>query len=124
MSPRPKDVVQAWVEAFNTGDANAVASFYHQDAINHQVANQPVVGRAAIREMFEAEFARAQMVCVIENLFEDGGWAILEWTDPLGLRGCGFFQIEDGKIRLQRGYFDKLSFYRTQGIPLKEAIRE
>lgn len=121
---RPKQVVQAWVAAFNSGDAEAVASLYHDDATNHQVANHPVEGRAAIHAMFAAEFARATMVCVIENLFEDGNWAILEWSDPLGLRGCGFFQVENGKIRFQRGYFDKLSFYRAQGIPLEEAIRE
>ncbi|WP_421785817.1 nuclear transport factor 2 family protein [Hyphobacterium sp.] len=120
----PKQVVRAWVKAFNTGDADAVAGFYHEHAINHQVANHPVEGRAAIREMFAAEFARAEMECVVENLFEDGDWAILEWRDPSGLRGCGFFHVENGRIKFQRGYFDKLSFYRTQGLPLEQAIRE
>jgi hypothetical protein len=33
------------------------------------------------------------MQCTVENLFEDGEWAILEWSDPNGLRGCGFFQV-------------------------------
>jgi hypothetical protein len=55
---------------------------------------------------------------VIENLFEDGEWAILEWRDPLGLRGCGFFQVVDGRIHFQRGYWDKLSFLRMHGLPL------
>jgi hypothetical protein len=67
--------------------------------------------------MFAREFAAADMVCEIENLFEDGDWAILEWRDPLGLRGCGFFRIEDGKIAFQRGYWDKLSFLRLHGLP-------
>ena len=58
------------------------------------------------------------MVCVPENIFEDGAWAILEWRDPLGLRGCEFFKIEDGKIAFQRGYWDKLSFLRLHGLPL------
>jgi hypothetical protein len=68
--------------------------------------------------MFAGEFARAKMVCIVENLFEDGEWAILEWRDPLGLRGCGFFHVVGGKIRLQRGYWDKLSFLRLHGLPL------
>jgi hypothetical protein len=72
----------------------------------------PVNGRAAIREMFVREFARAEMTCLVENLFEDGDWAILEWRDPKGLRGCGFFKIVDGLIRFQRGYWDQLSFMR------------
>jgi len=43
--------------------------------------------------MFKFEFETAEMVCIPENIFEDGEWAILEWKDPLGLRGCGFFRI-------------------------------
>ena len=88
---RPKGLVLQWVEAFNRHDADALAGFYTDDAINHQVAEQPVRGREAIRAMFAAGFAAANMVCLVENIFEDGDWAILEWRDPLGLRGCGFF---------------------------------
>jgi hypothetical protein len=113
--------VTAWVSAFNRADVEALASFYRQDAINHQVAEQPVEGRDAIREMFAAGFASAKMVCMIENVFEDGEWAILEWRDPVGLRGCGFFHIVDDKIAFQRGYWDKLSFLRLHGLPLPAA---
>ncbi len=119
---RPKELVAAWVEAFNRADAEALAGFYAEDAVNHQVAEAPVVGRAAIREMFAAGFASATMVCEIENLFADGEWAILEWRDPLGLRGCGFFHVVAGRIVFQRGYWDKLTFLRLQGLPVpKEA---
>jgi len=114
----PKQVVEKWVDAFNAVDADALANLYHASAINHQVMNEPIVGRAAIKQMFADEFARADMVCVIENIFEDGEWAILEWKDPLGLRGCGFFHIVNNKIKFQRGYWDQLSFLRQQGLPI------
>ena len=114
----PKEIVRDWVERFNSADADAVAECYSEDAINHQVVRDPVVGRAAIREMFAREFAMARMVCRIENLFQDGDWAILEWSDPNGLRGCGFFQTRDDRIVFQRGYFNELSFLRLQGLPL------
>ena len=114
----PKEVVSAWVETFNRGDADALADFYTPDATNHQVAEEPVSGRDAIRSMFESGFAKAEMVCIVENIFQDGEWAILEWRDPLGLRGCGFFKIRDGKIVFQRGYWDKLSFLRQHGLPV------
>ena len=117
---RPRDVVQAWVEAFNRADVDALCAFYHAGAINHQVAESPVEGREAIREMFAAGFAAAEMVCIPENLFEDGEWAILEWRDPQGLRGCGFFHIVDGRIAFQRGYWDKLSFLKLHGLPLPQ----
>jgi ketosteroid isomerase-like protein len=114
----PREVVQSWVEAFNRGDVDALAELYSEGATNHQVAEDPVVGRRAIRQMFEDGFANAEMVCIVENIFQDGQWAILEWRDPLGLRGCGFFRVEKGKITFQRGYWDKLTFLRLQGMPI------
>jgi limonene-1,2-epoxide hydrolase len=94
---------------------------YAEDAVNHQVAESPVHGRAAIHAMFAAGFAAAEMVCIVENIFEDGEWAILEWRDPLGLRGCGFFHVVAGRIVFQRGYWDKLSFLRQHGLPIPKA---
>lgn len=115
---KPKEVVQKWVDVFNEGNAEKIAEFYHNDAINHQVANEPIEGKAAIKEMFISEFGAADMTCIPENIFEDGEWAILEWKDPLGLRGCGFFKVKDGKIVFQRGYWDKLSFLRLHNLEL------
>jgi limonene-1,2-epoxide hydrolase len=106
----PKSLVRKWIAAFNNADVNALVALYADNAVNHQVANEPVEGVEAIGAMFEAEFAAAQMECVPENLFEDGEWAILEWRDPTGFRGCGFFHVIDGKIAVQRGYWDRLSF--------------
>ncbi|MEJ8803288.1 nuclear transport factor 2 family protein [Pontibacter sp. H249] len=121
MTNTPKEVLRQWLNAFNKADAAALAALYHESAVNHQVANTPVEGKEAIREMFEAEFATAEMVCIVENIFEDGEWAILEWKDPLGLRGCGFFHVVDGKIILQRGYWDKLSFLRAHHLPVPQS---
>lgn len=118
---KPKDVVKAWVERFNEGDVEGLCALYHTDAVNHQVVTEPLEGVDAIRKMFEIEFGRAEMVCNIDRLYEAGDWAILEWTDPLGLRGCGFFHVDQGKIRFQRGYFDQLSFFRIQGLDVPES---
>jgi len=117
-APTPKQVLANWVEAFNRADAAALADLYADEAVNHQVVSAPVTGKAAIRATFEREFAEAQMTCTVVNLFEDGEWAILEWQDPLGLRGCGFFHVVDGQIRFQRGYWDRLTFLRQHGLPL------
>src|SRR5262245_41130812 len=114
----PRELVHLWVEAFNRADPDALAAFYADDAVNHQVAEAPVRGKNSIREMFAAGFAAATMVRIVENIFEDGEWAILEWKDALGLRGCGFFYVVGDKISFQRGYWDKLSFLRQQGLPL------
>ena len=117
---KPKELIKKWVELFNRGDAESIADLYIEEAINHQVAESPVEGKAAIQAMFASEFERAQMTCIVENIFEDGDWAILEWKDPLGLRGCGFFHVQQGKIVFQRGYWDKLSFLRMHKLPIPE----
>ncbi len=114
----PKEVLKKWIDLFNQADGEGIAELYAENAVNHQVANEPVIGKEAIKEMFVREFASAEMVCQPENIFEDGEWAILEWKDPKEMRGCGFFHILDDKIVFQRGYWDKLSFHRLYDIPL------
>jgi limonene-1,2-epoxide hydrolase len=117
----PKELVKKWIEYFNNADADGLAGLYASDAINDQVVfSKPLRGREEIRQMFELEFSRATMVCIEEHIYECGDTAILQWKDPLGLRGCGFFTVKDGQIVHQKGYFDQLSFFRQQGLPVPE----
>ena len=88
---KPKEVLEKWIDCFNKADAYHIAELYATNAVNHQVANEPIIGKESIYKMFVNEFATAKMVCMVENIFEDGEWAIMEWKDSLGLRGCGFF---------------------------------
>jgi ketosteroid isomerase-like protein len=114
----PRELVLEWVARFNAADVDGLAALYAPDAVNHQVVTEPLVGRDAIRQLFAVEFGRATMTCIVEQLFECGEWAILEWRDPNGLHGCGIFQVRQGQIVRQRGYFDQLSFFRLQGLPV------
>ena len=132
----PKEVLQVWIEALNERDAQKAAALYHEDAINIQVAaDSPIYGREAIFQDFVNFFsAFPDNYTHVENLFEDGEWAIIEWSGggtflgefagimPSGkkfaLRGCGFFQVKDGKINFQRGYWDKATMFNQIGIPM------
>ena len=116
---RPKEVVCKWVDAFNNHDVEAITSLYHKNATNHQVTNEPVVGIEAIHAMFYRRICNSRYDSYCGNIFEDGQWAILEWKDPLGLRGCGFFHVVNGKILFQRGYWDKLSFLKQHNLPVE-----
>ena len=113
-------VLDKWITAFNSSDAEAISALYAEDAVNHQVANKPIIGQTAIRQMFTSEFSAASMVCIPEHVFEDGEWVILEWRDPNGLRGCGFFHVVGDKIVFQRGYWDKLSFLQLHNLPIPD----
>lgn len=117
----PTDLIRSWIEKFNAADADGLAELYAPDAINDQVVfSAPLHGREAIKEMFEIEFSRATMVCIEERIYECDDTAILQWRDPLGLRGCGFFQLKDDQIVHQRGYFDQLSFFKAQGLEVPD----
>lgn len=117
---KPKEIVENWVDAFNRVDIETLVNLYDEEAINHQVNTAPLTGKDSIKKMFLEEFAYAEMICIVENIFESGEWAILEWKDPNGLRGCGFFHIVNDKIIFQRGYWDRLSFLRLHGLPIPQ----
>ena len=117
----PEHVIRQWIERFNAGDAEGLAALYAEDAINDQVVfSEPLQGREAIKDMFMLEFSRAKMVCEVVKIHRAGAWGILEWSDPMGLRGCGFFHIKDNQIIHQRGYFDQLTFFKIQGLDVPE----
>ena len=101
-----RQTIEHWVDCFNAGDYQAIAALYADDAVNHQIPRQPVVGRAAIEDFHRQTFAGGPLTCTPINLVVEGDWAALEWTDPDGFRGCGFFRVRDGLIAHQRGYWD------------------
>ena len=55
----PKEVLREWIDCFNAADAARIVELYADDAVNHQVAN---------------EFAAAEIVCIVENIFEGPYW--------------------------------------------------
>lgn len=133
----PKELLQDWIGAFQRRDLDAVVDCYADDAVNFQVAaGVPCVGKEQIRRD-TAEFFRGfpDAWSRVENLMEDGECAAWEWIgggtflgefhghDPTGksfeIRGCGFFRFRDGKIVLQRGYWDKHSWFTQVGLPIK-----
>lgn len=110
---------------------------YADDAVNWQVAaGEPAVGKEQIRKD-TAEFFRGfpDSYSIVENIISEEDWAAWEWNgggsftgefygnQPTGksyeLRGCGFLQFKDGKIILQRGYWDKLTWFAQVGLPIE-----
>ncbi len=113
----PKKTIEAWITFFNNADVEGLESLYAEDALNHQMPNEPVKGKKAIGKMFRNEFTASPfMNCIPVQIIEEGEWAVLEWRDPKGFQGCGFFQVKDGLIQTQRGYWDRLSFNKLHNI--------
>jgi steroid delta-isomerase-like uncharacterized protein len=132
----PKDVLLAWGKAFNDRDADALIPLYHAEAINHQVAaGDPAAGRDAITRDARGFFAAfPDSYTHVEGMYQDGDVVAVEWSGGatwLGefaghaptqkrftIRGCGFFRVENGQIRFQRGYWDRAGWFLQLGIPV------
>jgi len=133
----PKQLLQNWIDVFQRRDLDAVVACYADDAVNFQVAaGEPSIGIVQIRND-TAEFFRGfpDAWSRVDNLMADGDWAAWEWlgggtftgefygNQPTGksfeIRGCGFFNFRDGKIAYQRGYWDKLSWFKQVGLPIE-----
>ena len=63
----PKEVLREWIDCFNAADASRIVELYADDAVNHQVANEPIAGKAALYEMFANEFATAEISSKTES---------------------------------------------------------
>jgi SnoaL-like protein len=103
--------VERWLERFNGADAVGISALYAGRAVNHQIPVEPV-GRQSIEEFHCETFAGGPLTCQPINLVVDGEWVTLEWVDPDGFRGSGFFRVRDGLIQHQRGYWDSATVTR------------
>lgn len=130
----PKEIVTEWVAGFNARDAVTIAALYHENATNLQVAlGVPLQGKVAILADLISFFkAVPDNYTRIVNLFEEGEWAILEWSGggtfinpdgsegkPFALQGAGFFHVVEEKIHFQRGYWDKWTWFRQVGLEME-----
>jgi steroid delta-isomerase-like uncharacterized protein len=132
-----KSMLRIWIDAFERKDLPAVVECYADDAVNFQVAaGQPSIGREQI-EKDTTEFFRGfpDAWARVDNLIGDSDWAAWEWfgggtflgefygNKPTGksfeLHGCGFFNFRDGRIILQRGYWDKFTWFSQVGLPVE-----
>lgn len=114
----PKEVVRAFINAFieawPTGDAARLAGFFAEDAVYHNVPLQPVQGREAIRQTLEELMSAGGRVAIdVVNLLSEGRVVMVERVDYLAAPDrtisvpmAGVFEVRDGQITAWRDYFD------------------
>ncbi len=126
-----REVVEAFFDAFNRHDVDALVALYAEDALNHQMPTAPLRGRESIRQSFVEGFAAIpDMGCRVVNLMSDGEWGAAEWEGwgthhaegvprrPYRMNGCGFFRVQGGLIVEQRGYWDSATMAHQAGIAI------
>jgi ketosteroid isomerase-like protein len=108
------DHVRSYYEALNTGDADAVASHFTDDAVHYYTRLGPHEGARTIGEHTNWAVHNIDGQWVLEHGIDDGEEAVIEWTmtwrDPKSGerrldRGTEWFRFRDGKICEVRAYF-------------------
>lgn len=119
-----KSVIKALVAAFNRKDVDAVMALFTVDAVYHNMPMVPVTGLAAIRGVIEMFTAPAEEIdWRIIEIAENASVVFAERLDRFIINGktvdlpcTGVFDLEGGKIRQWRDYFDLQTWRRqTQG---------
>src|SRR4051812_12603246 len=116
--PSPTDVVDMFVAAFvaawPTGDASAVAALFSEDASYHNGPLEPVHSRAAIEETLRSFMAMGGEVSVdVLHQLADDRYVLTERVDHFVIDGkrfslpvMGLFEVENGEFVAWRDYFD------------------
>lgn len=114
----PSDVVRSFVAAWNANDLDRVAAHLHEDVIYHNVPVEPIHGRAAVQAYLTGKGGFDWVDWKLLALAESGNKVLTERIDDFSLGGVavslplmGIFEIEDGRIRAWRDYFD-MAMYR------------
>ncbi len=107
------DRVRSYYEALNTGDADAVAAHFTDDAVHYYTRLGPHEGGRTIAEHAAWAVEHIDGQWHLENGLDDGEQAAIEWTmtwrDPKSGerrldRGAELFRFRDGLICEVRAY--------------------
>ncbi len=118
------DLVRAFIDAFNRKDIEAVAAFFADDAVYHNMPVAPIVGRAAIHANIAGYTTpAAQIEWLLHAVAESANGTVLtERLDRFLIGGrwvelpvMGAFEFKGGKISAWRDYFDMNQF--TSQLP-------
>jgi steroid delta-isomerase-like uncharacterized protein len=126
--------VRSYFEAMDRRDVEAMVSHWREDGVDDIVPVGLLRGRDAMREYFKSVFAATpdakttvtrlvagEQSCAaewrIEGTFDGAPYLGIEPTGKhIEIRGLDLFELEDGEIVSNTGYFDGASFARQIGM--------
>jgi ketosteroid isomerase-like protein len=110
---KPLDHVRSYYEALNTGDADAIAAHFTQDATHYYTRLGPHEGGRTIADNAALGVSAIEGRWNIEDAITDGERVVIEWTmtwrhpetgERRLDRGTEWFEFRDGLIAEVRAY--------------------
>jgi len=114
-------VVEEFVAAWSSLDAARLASYFSEDGSYYNMPTQPITGRKNVEkfiEQFLGNWTETQWDII--NIAEQGNLVFCERMDrtktergSVDLPCFGVFEMEEGKIKVWRDYFDLSTFMKA-----------
>ena len=109
-----------FIEAWSKLDPVELASFFTEDGIYHNMPTQPVQGRTNVEGLIRGfSAAWTETTWDVLNIMSSGNVVIAERLDrtkagdnSVDLPVVGVFELEEGKIKAWRDYFDQGTYMR------------
>ena len=106
-------MIRAFLAAWERRDTEFIVDHFADDGVYHSIPLAPIVGKPAIREFVAGFVDVPPGRLVVHHQIASGDVVMNERTDSITLNGkpvvlpiCGVFEIEDGRIKAWREYFD------------------
>ena len=113
-------IIKEFVEAWSRLDADELVGYFTEDGTYHNMPAGPVSGHDALKQ-FIGGFIKdwTQTDWDLLNIMGSGDVVIAERLDrtkvgdiAIDLPCCGVFEMENGKIKMWRDYFDMGTFMK------------
>lgn len=116
-------IIRDFIAAWSHLNVEEIVSYFAEDGVYHNMPTQPVKGQAALRQ-FIAAFLKtwSKTDWDVLNIMAKGNVVVAERLDrtiatgrKIDLPCCGVFEMEAGKIKVWRDYFDMATYTRALG---------
>ena len=117
--PTPEEVVTAFMNEFDAEhpDAEALITYFTEDAVYHNMPMEPAVGIEAVGEALKGVSQMTSRGWEVVHQAANGDVVLNERVDrflmgdkEVAVLVCGVFELREGKIARWRDYFDLASF--------------
>ncbi len=116
-----EELVRAFIDTWPSLDVEKIVAYFADDGIYHNMMIDPVRGRAALTGFISAFLKGwSETKWEVLNVASAGNTVFAERVDrtrvggkPVALPCCGVFEIENGKIKAWRDYFDMGTYVKA-----------
>ena len=110
--------IRKFIEAWSRLDVDELVEFFTDDGVYHNMPIDPIKGKADLKNFIGAFLANwTSTNWDVLTLISKDDVVIAERVDHINVSGvhidlpcCGVFQLEGGKIKVWRDYFDMATF--------------